>query len=123
MRRRKTDTGRNLIKALLGTVIFRRFIRQIPTTVPTNESSEKQWLPDKTTVSCFNRAVGKSVLDITQTHLQLWIKMPREIQAQQLLHEQENHIKAHIASYYPEYVLSPFVREKRNLWLMGTKHE
>ncbi|HFE9851217.1 TPA: hypothetical protein ACGBG5_001502 [Enterococcus faecalis] len=47
-------------------------------------------------------------MDITQTHLQLWIKIPREIQAQQLLHDQEAQIRTHIASYYPEYVLSPF---------------
>ncbi|EMG9622867.1 hypothetical protein V5420_002122 [Listeria monocytogenes] len=123
IRRKQTDTLRNLSKALWGTIIFRRFIRQIPPNTPTNETSEKHWVPNKTTVSCFNRAVGKSVLDITQTHLQLWIKMPREIQAQQLLHDQEAQIRTHIASYYPEYVLSPFVREKRNLWLMGTKHE
>lgn len=121
IQRLKHDSLLNLGKSYFGTLRFRRFLthaQQLPKS--TNPFDEKGQTENKS-ITRFNRAVRKSVLDLTQDQLTLFLKVPKEAQAQKILNEHEEQIKEHLASFYSEYIISTFERKKFTLWLIGTK--
>ena len=110
-----------IVALLLGTLRFRRFLKQSQQLPKTNNQLDEQFQTENKSVTRFNLAVRKSVLDLTQDQLTLFIKVPKEAQAQKILKEHEEQIKEHVASFYSDYIISTFERKKFTLWLIGTK--
>lgn len=115
------DSILNLFKSILGTMKFRRFLLNY-------ESNQNKGLEDSTAktgeiINQFNKAVEKSVLDIRNDELHLLVKVPNTVQSQKIFKEYEEEIKEHVASLYPNYLISTFERYKLNLWLTGTKRK
>jgi len=121
IKRLKNDSLLNLGKSYLGTLRFRRFLKQSQQLPKTNSQLDEQFQSENKTVTRFNLAVRKSVLDLTQDQLTLFVKVPKEAQAQKILKEHEEQIKEHVASFYSDYIISTFERKKLTLWLIGTK--
>lgn len=119
--RLKKDSLLNFWKSVVGTFRFQQFLKQSQA-LPANNSSEQSQAGNIITTR-FNQTVRKSVLDISEERLLLYIKIPKTAQAQKMLKEHEEQIKEHIASYYPDYIVSPFERQKSVLWLIGTKRK
>lgn len=119
--RLKNDSLLNLGKSYLGTLRFRRFLKQSQQLPKTNNQLDEQFQTENKSVTRFNLAVRKSVLDLTQDQLTLFIKVPKEAQSQKILKEHEEQIKEHVASFYSDYIISTFERKKFTLWLIGTK--
>lgn len=113
------DSLINLGKSIIGTFRFRKFLEH-HRKYPTNDS-DNYIFPKNEVILKFNKAVRKSVIDLTNKQLKLLIKIPKEAQSQKILKEHEEQIKEHISSLYPEYIISTFERNKFNLWLIGTK--
>ena len=121
--RLKNDSLFNLGKSYIGTFHFKRFLKQsqeIPRI--SNHLDEKPQKKNRTILQ-FNQAIRKSVLDVTQDQLKLYIKVPQGAQAQKILKEHEEQIKEHVASLYSDYIISTFERKKFSLWLIGTKRK
>jgi len=121
IKRLKNDSLLNLGKSYLGTLRFRRFLKQSQQLPKTNNQLNEKLETEDKSVTRFNLAVRKSVLDLTQNQLTLFIKVPKEAQAQKILKEHEEQIKEHLASFYSDYIISTFERKKFTLWLIGTK--
>ncbi len=126
IRRLKNDSLINLGISFIGTLRFRGFLKQSESTLTENISLVQAILEhpktaENKTISHFNRAIHKSVLELTNEQLRLFIKVPKEAQAQKILKEHEEQIKEHVASLYPAYLISTFERKKFGLWLIGTK--
>ena len=124
--RLKSDLLINLGISFVGTLRFRRFLRQSKPTLIENITliqmvSEHPKTAENKIISLFNRAIHKSVLELTNEQLRVFIKVPKEAQAQKILKEHEEQIKEHVASLYPAYLISTFERKKFELWLIGTK--
>lgn len=115
------DSLVNLFKSIFGTKRFRRFLIHHDN----NQNKELEDLKFKNdpVINQYNRAVKKSVLDIREEELLLLVKIPKGIQSQKIFKEYEEEIKEHIASLYPDYLVSTFQRYKLNLWLIGTKRK
>ena len=115
------DSIINLFKSILGTMKFRRFLLNY-------ESNQNKGLEDSNAktgeiINQFNKAVEKSVLDIRNDELHLLVKVPNSVPSQKIFKEYEEEIKEHVASLYPDYLISTFERYKLNLWLTGTKRK
>lgn len=115
------DSIINLYKSILGTMKFRRFLINYEI----NQNKGVEDLNSKTgeIINQFNKAVEKSVLDIRNDELYLLVKVPNSVQSQKIFKEYEEEIKEHVASLYPNYLISTFQRYKSNLWLIGTKRK
>lgn len=114
------DSLSNLGKSVIGTLHFRRFLKQ------TQEASlfpllETHHKTKNESLIHFNQAIRKSVLDVSNEQLTLLIPVPKEAQAQKILKEHEEQIKEHVSSLYPNYLISTFERNKFQLWLIGSK--
>lgn len=117
--RLKYDSLFNLAKSIIATYQFRAFLLQHEKNTNQNPINQKQ--SKDIVLVHFNKTIKKSVLDLTNKSLTLYIQIPKEVQAQKLLKEHENEIREHISSLYPKYILSNFERQKYNLWLKGTR--
>lgn len=119
IKRIPNDSLLNLGKSIVGTYQFRRFLKQHQNNSKDDLNTETQSI--NMTISSFNKSVNKCVLNVSNDKLELLIKVPKEAQSQIILKQNEEQIKEHIASLYPEYIISTFERNKYNLWLIGTK--
>ncbi|WP_088838704.1 hypothetical protein [Listeria sp. ILCC792] len=119
--RLRNDSLLNLGESYIGTLRFRRFLKQTQQLPRANNQANVKLQIENSSVTRFNQAVRKSVLDLTQDQLKLFIKVPKEAQAQKILKEHEEQIKEHAASLYSDYIISTFERKKFSLWLIGTK--
>ena len=61
------------------------------------------------------------MIDVDNEELLLYIKLPKEHQAQKMLKEIYSEIKEEISNTYPEYLISIFERQGNSLWLKGTR--
>ncbi|PQC10771.1 hypothetical protein CUM91_13060 [Enterococcus faecalis] len=113
------DSILNIGRSAISTFQFRRFLKQYQKNIRNDIGRARQ--SENRTITIFNHSVEKSIIDISLYEIKLFIKIPKEVQAQKILKEQEAQIKEHIASMYPDYIISTFVRQKYNLWLVGTK--
>ncbi|MEC5238467.1 hypothetical protein [Bacillus mycoides] len=113
------DTIINLVKSTTGTMYVRRLLKQSQK-IPLSDFANRT-LSENDVIIKFNKSVRKSVLDLSNEELKLFIKVPKNAQSQKILKEHEEQIKEHILSLYPEYIISIFERNKFNLWLIGTK--
>lgn len=119
--RSKNDHFVNSLRSFWATLQLRQFlILHVPLSKRDSaHSSQKKDI----VLTSFNRSVRKSVLDLRETQLLLILKIPKEAQSQALLKSQQDAIREHLSSLYPNYILSPFERHKFNLWLVGTKEK
>lgn len=110
------DSLRNLPKSISGTFKIRKFLIH-------REIIQKDEEPSQInrTVLKYNKAVNHAVIEIWDSQLILYLKLPKEYQAQKMLKDREEEIKEEIASAYPQYLISTFEREKHSLWLKGTR--
>lgn len=120
-KRKETTPIYYLGRSILGTLRYRRFLTQAQQLRLPKIGEQQQKTAEDKTLLRFNRAVRQSVLEIKEQQLVLFIKVPKEAQSQKLLKEHEEQIKEHIASFYPEYIVSTFERRKFGLWLIGTR--
>lgn len=119
--RLKNDRLRNSLKSFWATFRLRHFLIQHD---KYNQVNKEGMVNRKDPVlHSFNRATRKAVLDLKENQLLLCLKLPKELQAQALFKAQEEAIREHISNLYPHYILSPFERQKFNLWLKGTKEK
>lgn len=119
--RLKNDRLRNSLKSFWATFRLRHFLIQHD---KYNQVNKKGMVNRRDpTLHSFNRAVRKTVLDLRENQLLLCLKLPKELQGQALFKAQEEAIREHISNLYPPYILSPFERQKFNLWIKGTKEK
>lgn len=119
--RLRNDQLRNSLKSFWATFRLRHFLIQHD---KYNQVNKEEMVNRKDPVlHSFNRAARKAVLDLREDQLLLCLKLPKELQAQALFKAQEEAIREHISNLYPHYILSPFERQKFNLWLKGTKEK
>lgn len=119
--RLKNDRLRNSLKSFWATFRLHHFLIQHD---KYNQGNKEGMVNRKDLVlHSFNRAARKAVLDLRENQLLLCLKLPKELQAQALFKAQEEAIREHISNLYPHYILSPFERQKFNLWLKGTKEK
>lgn len=118
--RLRSDRLRNLFKSCWGTFRLRHFLIQHEKFMP---QTENQVSSKNIPLMRFNRAVRKAVLDVREDQLLLRLHIPKEVQAQKLLKGHEEEIKEHLSNLYPDYILSPFERQKFKLWLSGTRRK
>lgn len=121
VKRLTRDSLFNLGKSIVGTVQFRRFLKQHQKFIKNDMDRETQF--ENLTISKFNHAVNKCVLDLSHKELKLFVKVPKQAQSQKILKEHEEQIKEHISSLYPKYIVSTFERNKFSLCLIGTKRK
>lgn len=119
----KTDKIMNYFKSVYSTLQLRRFLTQ-------TELTEKVMTAESQTVTtynpinhAFNKAVSKSIVDIKQEYINIFIKVPKNQQAQKLLKEMELQIQEEIVNQNPDYYFSGATRVKNALWFKGKKRE
>lgn len=109
------DNLLNLPKSMSGTFKIRKFLAHHEIIKKDGEHPQINQ-----TVEKYNKAVSHVVIDIWNSQLMLYLKLPKEYQAQKMLKDMEAEIKEEIANAYPDYLISTFEREKNSLWLKGT---
>ncbi|MFK4914987.1 MULTISPECIES: hypothetical protein [Lactococcus] len=115
--RLRYDSLKNLTLSIRGTIKLRRYLHHIE---PLKESEDKKSKED-IIISNYNKAIRKIVIDVDNEELLLYIKLPKEHQAQKMLKEIYSEIKEEISNTYPEYLISIFERQGNSLWLKGTR--
>ncbi|MCT0017175.1 hypothetical protein EFE32_10140 [Lactococcus lactis subsp. lactis] len=113
----KKDRIKNLYLSIRGSYRLRKFLLQDERKKSKEESTSAQDL----TLSKYNQAVRKLILELNEKELILYLSLPKSYQAQKILKALENEIKEEIASRYPQYLISTFERIEQALWLKGTK--
>lgn len=113
----KNDRIKNLYLSIRGSYRLRKFLLQNERKKSNEESTSAQDL----TLSKYNQAVRKLILELNEKELILYLSLPKSYQAQKILKALENEIKEEIASRYPQYLISTFERIEQALWLKGTK--
>lgn len=113
----KNDRIKNLYLSIRGSYHLRKFLLQDERKKSKEESTSVQDL----TLSKYNQAVRKLILELNEKELILYLSLPKSYQAQKILKALENEIKEEIASRYPQYLISTFERIEQAFWLKGTK--
>lgn len=121
MKRLIKDKLKNLAHSIHGTLVFRQFLKQYQPSASTEEGMIS--ITENHAISKFNRSVHHSVLELSESEIRLYIKVPQSAQSQKIFKDNETQIKEEISNLYPEYLISTFERRKRQLWLIGTKRK
>lgn len=117
--RLRNDKIINWFKSIVKTARFRGFLRQRENSV--NENSTEAQGNLNPILSSFNKAVSKSVIDIKEEKVLVYIPVPRNQQAQKKLQDMENQIKIELESQNPDYYFTEPVRIKNKLWFKGDR--
>lgn len=112
------DTPVNIIKSMIQTLHFRHFLYQQEAHKIKGESNLH--IPNPATAQ-FNRSMRKSMIDITQHQVTIFINVPHTQQGQKLLKTVEGQIKEELLARNTAYFFSEFERHKNELWLIGTR--
>ena len=115
--RLRYDSLKNVALSIRGTTKIRRYLHHIE---PPNDSEDKK-SKENIIISNYNKVIRKIVIDVDNEELLIYIKLPKEYQAQKMLKEMYSEIKEEISNAYPEYLISGFERQGNSLWLKGTK--
>lgn len=115
--RLRYDSLKNLALSIRGTVKLRRFLHHIELLKDSEDKKSKEDI----IISNYNEAIRKIVIYVDNEKLLLYIKLPKEHQAQKMLKEMVSEIKEGISNTYPEYLISIFERQGNSLWLKGTR--
>lgn len=101
----------NLLRSFRGTFSVRYSLFRQPTKLDTDR-----------VIRDFNRSVKKAALSILDDYFELTIPMPRTVDAQKMMHGQEDIIRERIGLMLPRYALSSFERRGMMLVLIGSRH-
>lgn len=115
--RLRYDSLKNVALSIRGTTKIRRYLHHIE---PPKDSEDKK-SKENIIISNYNKVIRKLVIDVYNEELLLYIKLPKEYQAQKMLKEMYSEIKEEISSAYPKYLISGFERQGNSLWLKGTR--
>ncbi|WP_125581546.1 hypothetical protein [Levilactobacillus cerevisiae] len=69
----------------------------------------------------FNHAVKRLTLSVLDDSIELMIPLPKVVDAQQMLNDQEDAIRERIGLIFPEYAFSSFERQGMTLVLTGSR--
>lgn len=72
-------------------------------------------------IRTFNRAVGKSVVDIRNDSVVILVKLPRTQQAQALFKTITPQLREYLSNQMSDYYFSEPTREKNTIWFEGKK--
>lgn len=119
--RLRHDNLMNLWRSICLTIILRRFLHQ-------DESSENQKDDQKAQSvnpihKSFNRAVRQTVIELTDKHAIVCIKLPNGHQAQNILNSMDEEIKNELSDQVSQYYFSAPERQKNKKWFIGTKRD
>ncbi|WHI59336.1 hypothetical protein PYH69_11500 [Mammaliicoccus lentus] len=109
------------LKSIKTTMSLRGFLfqKQIKTE---NQSLHGAQTPlEDTVVKEFNRAIGKSIVDIKRQSIRIFVKIPKSQQAQHMLKEKEAHMMKEIERRNNSYYFTKPDWTKYGLWIEGTK--
>ena len=114
------DSIANLGRSIKPTFNIRKFMAQHQNSENTKDNLRV------TTVNpineTYNKAVRKNIVDITNEHLTLFIKVPRSQQSAKILREMEVEVKEEIVTQNPDFIISTFQADSHHhKWLRGNK--
>ena len=114
------DSIANLGRSIKSTFNIRKFMAQHQNSEKTKDNLRV------TTVNpineTYNKAVRKNIVDITNEHLTLFIKVPRSQQSAKILREMEVEVKEEIVTQNPDFIISTFQADSHHhKWLRGNK--
>ena len=69
----------------------------------------------------FNKSVKKAVINVNNTNVCLYIKLPINVESQQLVKNIQEELKEQMASDFPRYFFSDYSKEEGYLILVGSK--
>lgn len=109
------DSMSNYWSSIFLTFKFRRFGAQSERIEKT--STDTQGKPSINPIyQDFNKAIKKSVVDVSNNQVLVFIKVPHSQQAQKILKEMEQLLMEEISSQNPDYYFSKPERIKNGLW-------
>lgn len=115
------DSLFNYFKSIYYTFKLHNFLTQ-------REKSEKVTTIDNQTSttpnpinSSFNRYAHKSVVDVRQDNITIFIKIPRDQQGQKVLNDMVSQLTEEVSSQHPDYYFSAPTRIRNNLWIVGKR--
>ncbi|MBS6718584.1 MAG: hypothetical protein KH229_04520 [Streptococcus parasanguinis] len=121
LNRVRFDSFLNYLKSIYHTFKLRNFLIQREITRDAKTIENQVIAPINQINDSFNRCARKSVIDIQNDEVKVFIKVPRDQQGQKLLGDMISHLKDEIASQHPDYYFSAPNRLRNNLWVIGKK--
>lgn len=121
LNRVRFDNPFNYFKSIYYTFKLRSFLTQ-------RENLEKVTTIDNQIIATynpingsFNRCAHKSVVDIQEDEITVFIKVPRDQQGQKILGDMTSQLKEEVSSQNPDYYFSAPNRVRNSLWLVGKR--
>lgn len=114
------DSSLNYFKSVIEAFKLRRFTTQSERTEKIVTDSQQK-ITVNPTYHDFNRAVRKSVIDITKNQVLVFVKVPHSQQAHKIFKDMENLLREEISSRNPDYIFSNPQPIKNQFWFTGTK--
>lgn len=111
------DTIFNYIKSCWLTFRLRRFLVQNERSIKRIEITQVQ--TSNPIYADFNKAVRRSIVEISNNRAVIYIKLPCSQQAQKILKDMESQIKEELSNHIPNYYFSYPQREKNKFWYIG----
>lgn len=112
LNRSANDSIYNLMHSIHMTFRFREFLER--------ESDDKKGT--SITLPAYDKSIKRVVIDVTNNSVCFYLKLPINVQAQNLIKEIQVNIKEQIASDFPNYSFSDFIKREGYLILNGTKY-
>ncbi|MCT1193504.1 hypothetical protein EFL90_02125 [Lactococcus lactis] len=113
------DSLINYFKSIIQTLRLRRFLRQSESIKYTDEGKKSVSL--NPVIENFNRSAQKSIVNVSNKKIIVFLHIPNTGQAQKILIDLESQIVREISSYNLDYYFSQPNRIKNQLWIVGTK--
>ncbi|MCT2013749.1 hypothetical protein M3D50_04445 [Staphylococcus capitis] len=107
-------------KSIKATMSLRAFLFQKQRKIENQPLHNAETQPKDTVVNEFNRAIGKSIVDIKSQSIRIFIKIPKSQQAQHLLKEKEAHMMKEIERKNKGYYFTKPNWTENGLWIEGT---
>lgn len=116
----KYDKIFNMASSVTETHIIHRFLKQ-DVTLTTVANVNQLVSNNDHKIKKFNRAIRKSVVDIREDNVTVYIPLPRSQQSQKILKDIDSQLKEQLASDLPDYYFSVATRFKNNLYFEGKR--
>lgn len=108
--RLRRDSLRALCSSIISTIQIRRFLTR------QNDHNGDSSLK----IKAFNRAIKKTVIDVRNDSVELYIRLPLDAQVQEAINSLQDILKEEITNCFPDFIFSNFERKHHTLWLVGT---
>lgn len=117
----KTDSLWNYCQSVYHTFLLRHFLFQRERVQKISNLEHQTVTTINPTHNGFNRSVRKCVVDIRKDAITIFLKLPRDQQAQKILKEMEALLKEEIVNQHTDYYFSSPIRVRNQLWFNGKK--